>query len=176
MEYKIAINLKDQPRCNGEIRSPEVRLIDANGDMLGVMSSAEAQRLARERGLDLVEISPNTNPPVCKILEYSKYKYELQKKAKLAKKNQKVVETKEVKVRPTIAEGDYQVKLKNAIRFLEDGDKVRFSLQFKGREVTHEEVGYNVINKFKRDLDDIAKVEVQPKKEGKQIFMIMVPK
>lgn len=144
--------------------------------MLGVVALAQAQKLAKDKGLDLVEISPNTNPPVCKILDYSKYKYELQKKARLAKKNQKVVETKEIKVRPTIAEGDYQVKLRNATRFIKNGDKVRFSLQFKGREVTHEEVGFNVINKFKRDMDDVAKVEVQPKKEGKQIFMIMVPK
>ena len=144
--------------------------------MLGVVALVQAQKLARDKGLDLVEISPNTNPPVCKILDYSKYKYELQKKARLAKKNQKVVETKEIKVRPTIAEGDYQVKFRNATRFIKNGDKVRFSLQFKGREVTHEEVGFNVINKFKRDMDDVAKVEVQPKKEGKQIFMIMVPK
>jgi len=151
-------------------------LIDADGAMLGVVALAQAQKLAKDKGLDLVEISPNTNPPVCKILDYSKYKYELQKKARLAKKNQKVVETKEIKVRPTIAEGDYQVKLRNATRFIKNGDKVRFSLQFKGREVTHEEVGFNVINKFKRDMDDVAKVEVQPKKEGKQIFMIMVPK
>ncbi len=151
-------------------------MIDADGAMLGVVALAQAQKLAKDKGLDLVEISPNTNPPVCKILDYSKYKYELQKKARLAKKNQKVVETKEIKVRPTIAEGDYQVKLRNATRFIKNGDKVRFSLQFKGREVTHEEVGFNVINKFKRDMDDVAKVEVQPKKEGKQIFMIMVPK
>lgn len=144
--------------------------------MLGVVAIAHAQKLARDKGLDLVEISPNTSPPVCKILDYSKYKYELQKKNRLARKNQKVVETKEIKVRPTIAEGDYQVKLRNATRFIKNGDKVRFSLQFKGREVTHEEVGFNVINKFKRDMDDVAKVEVQPKKEGKQIFMIMVPK
>jgi len=144
--------------------------------MLGVVALAQAQKLAKDKGLDLVEISPNTSPPVCKILDYSKYKYELQKKARLARKNQKVVETKEIKVRPTIAEGDYQVKLRNATRFIKNGDKVRFSLQFKGREVTHEEVGFNVINKFKRDMDDVAKVEVQPKKEGKQIFMIMVPK
>lgn len=153
-----------------------MRLIDADGLMLGVVALAHAQKLAKDKGLDLVEISPNTNPPVCKILDYSKYKYELQKKARLARKNQKVVETKEIKVRPTIAKGDYQVKLRNATRFIKNGDKVRFSLQFKGREVTHEEIGFNVINKFKRDMDDVAKVEVPPKKEGKQIFMIMVPK
>lgn len=151
-------------------------MIDADGLMLGVVALAHAQKLAKDKGLDLVEISPNTNPPVCKILDYSKYKYELQKKARLARKNQKVVETKEIKVRPTIAKGDYQVKLRNATRFIKNGDKVRFSLQFKGREVTHEEIGFNVINKFKRDMDDVAKVEVPPKKEGKQIFMIMVPK
>lgn len=144
--------------------------------MLGVMTPSNALKLAMERGLDLVEISPNAKPPVCKIMNHGKYKYELQKKAQAAKKKQKVVETKEIKVRPTIAEGDYQVKLRNAIKFLAEGDKVRVSLQFKGREITHEEVGFAVINKFKADLVDHAKVEVEPKMEGRQIFMIMVPK
>lgn len=144
--------------------------------MLGVMTPYNALKLAMERGLDLVEISPNAKPPVCKIMNHGKYKYELQKKAQAAKKKQKVVETKEIKVRPTIAEGDYQVKLRNAIKFIGEGDKVRVSLQFKGREITHEEVGFAVINKFKADLAEHAKVEVEPRMEGRQIFMIMVPK
>lgn len=144
--------------------------------MLGVMTPSQGIKIAKERGLDLVEISPNAVPPVCKVLSLGKYKYELQKKAQHARKNQKVVETKEIKVRPTIAGGDYQVKLKNAIKFLKQGDKVRFSLVFKGREVTHEEVGFEVINRFKADLEDICKIEVEPKMEGKQIFMIVSPK
>lgn len=144
--------------------------------MLGVMTPYNALKLAMERGLDLVEISPNAKPPVCKIMNHGKYKYELQKKAQAAKKKQKIVETKEIKVRPTIAEGDYQVKLRNAIKFLSEGDKVRVSLQFKGREITHEEVGFEVINKFKADLAEYAKIETEPRMEGRQIFMIAVPK
>jgi translation initiation factor IF-3 len=144
--------------------------------MLGVVTPMQGMKMAQERGLDLVEISPNAAPPVCKIMNFGKYKYEVQKKAQQAKKNQKVVEVKEIKVRPTIAEGDYQVKLRNAIKFIKDGNKVRFSLVFKGREVTHEEVGFAVINRLKADIDDIAKIEVQPRMEGKQIFMVAGPK
>lgn len=144
--------------------------------MIGVTTPVEALRLAKSKNLDLVEISPTASPPVCRIMNYGKYKYELQKKAQQARKNQKVVETKEIKVRPTIAEGDYQVKLRNAKRFISEGNKVRFSLLFKGRESTHEEVGFAVIHKFKTDLELIAKVEVPPKIEGKQIFMLIVPK
>ncbi len=143
--------------------------------MMGVMPPSNALKLAMDRGLDLVEISPNAKPPVCKIMNYGKHKYELQKKAQAAKKKQKVVETKEIKVRPTIAEGDYQVKLRNTIKFLGEGNKVRISLQFKGREITHDEVGFAVINKFKAALAEHGKVEVEPKMEGRQIFMIVVP-
>lgn len=143
--------------------------------MLGVMSTTQGIKLAKERNMDLVEISPGAHPPVCKILSYGKFKYEQQKKIQFAKKNQKVVETKEVKVRPTIAEGDYQVKLRNAMKFLKQGDKVRFSLQFKGREITHVEVGFAVINRFKADLEGLCKIESEPRMEGKQIFMIAAP-
>ena len=153
--------------------SPQIRLIDDNGDMIGVITPQEAIKMAQAKNLDLVEISPNASPPVCKIMNFGKFKYEMQKKAQIAKKNQKVIETKEIKVRPTIAEGDYQVKLRAAQKFLEGGDKVRISLMFKGREITHEEVGFEVITKFKQDLADICKVEVEPKMEGKQIFMIL---
>lgn len=144
--------------------------------MLGVVTPNEGMRLAQERNLDLVEISPNASPPVCKIMNYGKFKYEIQKKAQAAKKKQKIVETKEIKVRPTIAEGDYQVKLKNATKFLNEGNKVRVSLQFKGREITHEEVGFAVVTRFEKDLSLIAKVETAPKMEGRQIFMILSPR
>jgi translation initiation factor IF-3 len=141
--------------------------------MLGVMTVGDAMRLAVERNLDLVEISPQAVPPVCKIMNYGKYRYEMQKKAQAAKKKQKVVETKELKVRPTIADGDYKIKLKNAIKFLQEGNKVRISLQFRGREVVHNELGFAVMNRFREDLSDVGKVEVEPKMEGKQIFMMV---
>jgi translation initiation factor IF-3 len=167
---------KDTPRCNFEINSPQIRLIDDQGNMVGVITPAQGVKLAQEKGLDLVEISPNAKPPVCKVMNFGKYKYELQKKSQAAKKNQKVVDTKEIKVRPTIAEGDYQVKLRNAKKFLGDGNKVKFLLVFKGREITHNEFGFAVINKFKEDLIDLGRIEVEPKMEGKQIFMIVAPK
>lgn len=167
---------KDNPRHNREITAAEVRLIDEEGTMLGVVSPMQGMKMAFEKGLDLVEISPNANPPVCKIMNFGKYKYEVQKKAQQAKKNQKVVEVKEIKIRPTIAEGDYQVKLRNALKFLKDGNKVRFSLVFKGREVTHEEVGFAIINRLKGDLEEAGKIEAQPRMEGKQIFMVVGPK
>jgi translation initiation factor IF-3 len=144
--------------------------------MLGVMQPVQAMKLASEQGLDLVEISPNANPPVCKIMNYGKYKYELQKKAQAAKKTQKVVDTKEIKVRPTIADGDLKIKIRNAIKFLADGDKVRVSLMFKGREITHNEVGFAVMARVKEELSEHARVEVEPKMEGKQIFMVLAPK
>ncbi len=144
--------------------------------MLGVVSPIQGMRMAQEKGLDLVEISPNASPPVCKIMNYGKFKYEVQKKSQEARKKQKTVETKEIKVRPTIASGDYQVKLRNAQKFLSNGDKVRVTLVFRGREVTHNEVGFAVIARFKQDLEAFARVEVEPKLEGKQIFMLMSPK
>ncbi|MFN8832290.1 MAG: translation initiation factor IF-3 [Alphaproteobacteria bacterium] len=168
--------MKDGPRFNRDIKSPEIRLVDENAEMIGVMPTIQALKLAAEKGLDLVEISPTAKPPVCKIMNYGKYKYELQKKAQAAKKKQKIVETKEIKVRPTIAEGDLQIKLRNAIKFLEDGNKVRFSLQFKGREITHNEVGFAIIERIKSELIDIARIEFEPKMEGRQIFMIVAPK
>lgn len=140
------------------------------------MQPVQAMKLASEQGLDLVEISPNANPPVCKIMNYGKYKYELQKKAQAAKKTQKVVDTKEIKVRPTIADGDLKIKIRNAIKFLADGDKVRVSLMFKGREITHNEVGFAVMARVKEELSEHARVEVEPKMEGKQIFMVLAPK
>lgn len=159
-----------------EITANEIRLIDDEGEMIGVVTPQHALKMAREKGLDLVEISPNAAPPVCKIMDYGKFKYEAQKKAQVAKKNQKIVELKEVKIRPTIAEGDYQIKLRNAIKFIKEGDKVKFTLMFKGREITHNEVGFAVMNRMKADMEEVAKIEVSPKMEGKQIYMITGPK
>lgn len=143
--------------------------------MIGIVTPQEGIKMAQAKGLDLVEISPGANPPVCKLMNFGKFKYEMQKKSQAAKKNQKIVETKEIKVRPTIAKGDYQVKLLAAQKFLGYGDKVRISLIFKGREITHEDVGFDIIEKFKNDLNGFGKIEVEPKLEGKQIFMIVTP-
>ncbi len=163
-------------RTNEQIKSLQVRVIDAEGKMIGIMNTRDALRSARDNALDLVEISPNAEPPVCKIIDFGKYRYEQQKKASESRKNQKVVETKEIKVRPNIGSGDYAVKLRNAARFIADKNKVRISMQFKGREITHIDVGLVVINRFKSDLIEITKVELEPKREGKQIFMILAPK
>jgi translation initiation factor IF-3 len=150
--------------------------VDNNGEMIGVIATDAAIKMAKKAGFDLVEISPNANPPVCKIMDYGKFRYEQQKRAQAAKKKQKVVETKEIKVRPNIADGDYQTKLRHAQEFINAGNKVRVSLQFRGREITHEDIGLGVIERFKKDIEEIAKVEVEPKKEGRQIFMVVCPK
>ncbi len=152
-----------------------MRLVDSEGEMIGVVSLDEALRKAEEAGLDLVEISPNAAPPVCKILDYGKYKYEQQKKANEARKKQKTVDVKEVKIRPSIEEHDYGVKLKNARRFLESGDKVKVSMRFRGREMSHQEIGMEVLERFKSDLEDTGKPEMGPKLEGRQMIMILVP-
>lgn len=163
------------PRINEQIRVNKVRLIGANGDQLGIVNIGDAQKQADDLGLDLVEISPNADPPVCKILDYGKFKYEQQKKANEARKKQKVIDTKEVKIRPTIEEHDYQVKLRNARGFLEEGDKVKVTLRFRGREMAHLGLGMEVLNRFKKDLADIGKVEAEPKMEGKQAMMLIGP-
>lgn len=144
--------------------------------MIGLVTPSEGMRRASALGLDLVEISPTATPPVCKIMDFGKFKYEMQKKAHEAKKKQKVVEIKEIKVRPTIADGDYQIKVRNAIKFIQDGNKVRVSLMFRGREVTHNEVGFAVMTRFQEAVSEVAKIEVAPKMEGKQIFMMLSPK
>ncbi len=151
-------------------------MIDHDGAMIGVTSLQEGLNLAKQRELDLVEISGNVVPPVCKVLDFGKYKYEITKKAHEAKKKQKVVEVKEIKLRPNIAVGDLNVKLNNAKRFINDGNKVKVTLFFKGREIAHEGVGLNVIEKFKTESLDFAKVESDVKKEGKQLSVIIVPK
>ncbi|MFZ4761876.1 MAG: translation initiation factor IF-3 [Alphaproteobacteria bacterium] len=164
----------DGPRINNEIRSPQVRLIGEDGEMLGVISTRQAISAAEEAGLDLVEVSPNAEPPVCKILDYGKFKYEQQKKKAEAKKKQKVIELKEIKLRPNIDDNDYEIKLRNARRFLEEGDKVKFTLRFRGREMMHQELGMNLLMRIKDTLEAIAKVEQSPQLEGKQMVMILV--
>ncbi len=144
--------------------------------MLGIVSSKDAYFAAQKQGLDLVEISPTASPPVCKIMNFGKYKYELQKKANDAKKNQKVVKLKEIKMRPNIAEGDYNIKMRNAEKFLKEGNKVKVILVFRGREITHSAIGLAIINRFKDELDVIAKADNVPRLEGKQILLIMSPK
>lgn len=167
---------QDGPRVNRQIRSPKIRLIDEQGNMIGVVSVSEGLRLAEEAGLDLVEISPNVDPPVCKVTDFGKLKYENQKKKTAAKKKQKIITVKEVKVRPGIEENDFQVKLRSVIRFLNDGDKVKVTLRFRGREIAHEELGLKVLERIRDEVADISKVEYQPKKEGRQLIMILGPK
>ncbi|MDX1923352.1 MAG: translation initiation factor IF-3 [Alphaproteobacteria bacterium] len=158
---------------NRDITAKEIRLINADGEMQGVVTVRAALEAAEAAGLDLVEISPNSEPPVCKILDYGKYKYEMHKKAVEAKKKQKVVELKEIKLRPTIDDNDFNVKMRAAKAFLEDGDKVKITLRFRGREMSHQELGYQLINRVKETLADLSKVEYDAKFEGKQIVMIL---
>lgn len=165
----------DGTRINDQIRAEKVRVVDENGEMKGVMSVREGIALAEEAGLDLVEVSPNADPPVCKILDYGKYKYEQQKKAAEARKKQKVVDLKEIKIRPGIEKHDYDVKLRNARRFIEEGDKVKVTMRFRGREMSYQQIGMDVLKRFQGDLADIAKVDMSPRFEGRQIMMILVP-
>ena len=167
---------KDDVRINERIRVPQVRLVDESGQMLGVMSTRDALEKAMERGFDLVMVSPNANPPVCRIMDYGKYKYEQSKKARKAKKKQHVVHVKEVKMRPGIEQHDYEFKMNHARRFLEHNDKVKFSLIFRGREVTHLDIGQRVMERVAKDLEEIANVEVKPKREGHALIMIVAPK
>ena len=165
----------DAPRINREIKAKEVRLINYNGENAGVVSLAEALKIAQEVGLDLIEISPQVTPPVCKVLDYGKYKYEMQKKKNEAKKNQKVVSIKELKLRPMIDTHDYEVKVKQAKKFLAQGDKVKFTMRYKGREMSANDLGKEILNKLLEDLDGLCKVDSAPKMEGKQMFMIVSP-
>lgn len=158
---------------NEQIRARQVRLIAEDGEQVGVVSIQDAMARAEEAGLDLVEISPNAEPPVCKILDYGKYKYEQQKKAAEARKKQKVIEVKELKFRPNIDDHDYNVKIKAARRFLEDGDKVKVTLRFRGREMAHLDLGMKVMARVREELSDIAKVEMDARVEGKQAIMVL---
>ncbi|MET1026846.1 MAG: translation initiation factor IF-3 [Dongiaceae bacterium] len=164
------------PRVNNQINVQQVRLVLEDGSMHGVISTREAMSMAAEVGLDLVEISPTAVPPVCKILDYGKFKYENQKRKNEAKKKQKVIEVKEIKMRPGIDDHDYEVKMRAIHRFLEEGDKVKVTMRFRGREMVHQELGVKVLDKVKADLDAIAKVESHPKMEGRQMIMVVAPK
>ena len=163
------------PRSNNRINSPEVQVIASNGENLGVLNTNEAIAMAKEEGLDLIEISPNANPPVCKIIDIGKYKYNLQKKANKAKRKQKIVNLKEIKLRPVTEIHDYNFKIKNAKKFLTKGDKVKFTVRFKGREMQHVQLGKDLMNRIIEDTKDIGKVEVSPKFEGRQMIMIIHP-
>ena len=167
---------KEGPRVNDEIRSREVQLIDQEGVNHGPREFREAIALAQEAGLDLVEIAPNSVPPVCKIMDYGKYKFQAQKKAAEARKKQKVVEIKEIKLRPMIDDHDYDVKMRSMKRFFEEGDKVKVTLRFRGREMAHQELGAKLLNRVKDDIGPLAKVEQEPKYEGRQIVMVLAPR
>jgi translation initiation factor IF-3 len=167
---------KEGPRINREIRVREVQLIDSEGQNRGVVDVLEALRLSEEDGLDLVEIVPNANPPVCKILDYGKYRFNEQKKASEARKRQKVVEIKEIKLRPGIDDHDYETKMKAVKRFFEEGDKVKFVLRFRGREMAHQELGFKVLERVKAETAPLAKVELEPSMDGRQMIMVLAPR
>ena len=164
------------PRYNEFIQSPKVRVIDHEGENLGVMYTREAMEQAAEYGLDLVEVSPNADPPVAKFLDVGKYKYEAQKKANLARKSQKTQEIKEIKMRPNIDDHDYQTKMKKVFQFLEEGDKVKMTLRFRGREMAHNQLGMAVLQRVAEDTQEVAKVEQHPRLEGRQMLMVIAPK
>lgn len=168
--------VRDGPRANKQIDARDIRLIDHEGNNHGVVATVDALRAARAVGLDLVEVSPNVKPPVCKLMDLGKYKYEEQKKANLARKNQKTVDVKEVKMRPNIDQHDYDVKMRNVDRFLEAGDKVKVTMRFRGREMAHQDLGMKVMRRVQEQLGDRVKCEQQPKTEGRQMIMILAPK
>ena len=167
---------KDGPRINEDIRAPRVLLIDHNGEKQGIMPTSAAIEAAQEVGLDLVEVSPNSDPPVCKVLDFGKFKFQEQKKKNEARKRQKVVEVKEIKLRPNIDTHDYDVKAKAMHRFFEEGDKVKVTLRFRGRELAHPELGMKLLQQVKEDTQTIAKVEAEPKLEGRQMMMVLAPR
>ena len=167
---------KDGPRVNEDIRNLEIQLIDQNGTNVGVVKTQDAIKMAADAGFDLVEISPNTNPPVCKFLDYGKFKYSAQKKAAEARKRQRVIEIKEVKLRPMIDDHDYDVKMKAMQRFFEEGDKVKITLRYRGREMAHQEIGTKLLDRVKADVAAIAKVEQDARFEGRQVVMVLAPR
>jgi translation initiation factor IF-3 len=167
---------RDGPRVNNEIDSRTIRLVDADGEMVGVVTLREGLDMAAEVGLDLVEVSPNAEPPVCKILDFGKFKYEAQKKKAEARKKQKVIEVKEIKLRPGIDDNDYGVKMRAMRKFLEEGDKVKVTLRFRGREMAHQDLGMKVLDRVREELDDLGKVEQFPKMEGRQMVMVIAPR
>jgi len=167
---------RDGPRVNEDIRVPQVRLIDAEGEMQGVMTARDALLRAYSVGMDLLEISPNADPPVVKILDYGKFKYEQQKKKNEAKKRQRVIEIKEIKVRPNIDENDYQVKMRAMKIFIDEGDKVKVTLRFRGREMAHQDIGIKVLERIRAELEVSTKVEQMPRMENRQMIMVLAPR
>ena len=163
------------PKSNNRINSPEVQVIASSGENLGILNTNEAISMAKEEGLDLIEIAPNARPPVCKIIDIGKYKYDTQKKANQAKKKQKKIEIKEIKLRPVTEIHDYQFKIRNAQKFISKGDKVKFTIRFKGRELQHSHLGEELMDKIKVDMQEVGKVELNPKFDGKQIIMVIQP-
>ena len=163
------------PKANERIRALDVQVIGSDGGNLGTMPLNKAIELAKQEGLDLIEISPNANPPVCKIMDMGKYKYDAQKKANLAKKKQKIVLLKEIKMRPVTETHDYEFKVKNAKKFISKGDKVKFTIRFKGRELQHSHLGNELMTKIKEDMKEVGKVELHPKFDGKQMIMVIQP-
>ena len=167
---------KDGPRINDEIISKTILLIGDDGHKYGEIGLAEALALGEEKGFDVVEVSPDNKPPVCKLMDYGKYKYEQQKKANEARKKQKVIEIKEIKMRPTIDDHDYDVKMRAMKRFFDEGDKVKVTLRFRGREMAHQELGYKLLDRVKGDTAKIAKIEQEPRFEGRQVVMVLAPR
>ena len=163
------------PKSNNRITAPEVQVIGSDGDNIGILNTNEAISMAKEQGLDLIEIAPNSKPPVCKIIDMGKFKYDAQKKANVAKKKQKIVLLKEIKMRPVTETHDYDFKVKNAKKFIGKGDKVKFTIRFKGRELQHSHLGRELMDKIKVDMKDIGKVELHPKFDGKQMIMVIQP-
>ncbi|HMO67609.1 MAG TPA: translation initiation factor IF-3 [Novosphingobium sp.] len=168
--------VKSGPRYNQMIQSDKVRVIDENGENIGVMYTREAIEQAAGVGLDLVEVSPNADPPVCKFLDVGKFRYEAQKKANLARKTQKTQEIKEIKMRPNIDDHDYDVKMRNVNRFIADGDKVKITLRFRGRELSHQQLGMDLLRRVQEDVAEVAKIESYPRMEGRQMLMVLSPK
>ena len=164
------------PRVNEEIRVDSIRLIDHEGNQIGVVPIARGLEMADQVGLDLVEVAPEADPPVCKILDYGKYKFVAQKKKAEARKKQKVVEIKEIKMRPSIDTHDYEVKMRNIVKFLEDGDKVKITLRFRGRELAHQDIAYRLLERVRTEIDAISKIESSPRMEGRQMVMVVAPK
>jgi translation initiation factor IF-3 len=163
------------PKANDRIRAPQVQVIGSDGKNLGTLNTQEAINIAKQEGLDLIEISPNAHPPVCKIIDIGKFKYDAQKKANKAKKKQKIINLKEIKLRPVTEAHDYNFKIKNAQKFLSKGDKVKFTVLFKGREMQHTNLGHELVKRIINDINTVGKVEVRPKLEGRQIIMIVQP-
>lgn len=172
----MAPPVKSGPRFDTMINVPKVRVIDDEGENLGVMFTREAIEQANEKGLNLVEVSPNADPPVCKYLDVGKFRYEAQKKANLARKSQKTQDIKEVKMRPNIDTHDYDVKMRNVTKFIENGDKVKITLRFRGREMAHQHLGMDLLKKVQEDVAEVAKVEAFPRLEGRQMLMVLSPK